>query len=269
MSKILHQDKTSERKQQIQRLQPWFHNLHFDDGLQTAPDHFLGDFPAYKWRELSVAIPQDLRGWSALDIGCNAGYYSFELAKRGAQVTAVDSNPHYLDQARWAAQIYGLSDSIRFECRQVHELAYEKKRYDMILFLGVFYHLRYPLLALDTVCRKVDRLLVFQSLTMGEADSADTHTPEDLDFDQRNQFCGKHWPHMAFIEKSFNHDPTNWWVPNASAVEAMLRSSGMRIVHRPGTETYLCEPDEQSRDHLTSWCLQEYEAATGRSNIPE
>ncbi len=75
---------------ELAALGPWFHNLHLPDGRETAPDHPLGDFPAYKWREIATALPDDLTGWRALDVGCNAGFYSFELARRGADVLAVD-----------------------------------------------------------------------------------------------------------------------------------------------------------------------------------
>src|SRR5690348_17397967 len=50
------------------------------------------------------------RSWRVLDIGCNAGFYSFELAARGAQVTGLDMDPHYLRQARWAAERLGFAD---------------------------------------------------------------------------------------------------------------------------------------------------------------
>src|SRR5918999_1831455 len=89
----------SDVRQEIERLGPWFHNLHLPDGTQTAPDHFLGDFPAFKWRQLAACLPEDLSEWTALDIGCHAGFYSFELARRGAQVTGIDVDPHYLAQA--------------------------------------------------------------------------------------------------------------------------------------------------------------------------
>ncbi|MFW5774662.1 MAG: TIGR04290 family methyltransferase [Chitinivibrionales bacterium] len=253
-------DTIEQHRQTIQRLKPWFHNLHLPEGLQTAPDHFLGDFPSYKWQEIASAIPESLQGWTALDIGCNAGFYSFELAKRGARVTAIDSDEHYLRQATWAAQLFGLDESITFERKQVHQLAHEHTQYDLILFLGVFYHLRYPLLALDTVCRKVKKLLVFQTLTMPEQQIIDT--PADLDFNDRTQLCKKGWPHMAFVEKRLNHDPTNWWVPNTAAVEAMLRSCAMDILQRPGTETFLCKPDHERQKNSASWTVEEYEAAT-------
>src|ERR671932_2784588 len=89
---------TPEREREIASLGPWFHNLHLPDGAQTAPNHALGDFPAFKWRELAPHLPSDLTGWRALDIGCNAGFYSFELAKRGASVTGVGGEPPFFPQ---------------------------------------------------------------------------------------------------------------------------------------------------------------------------
>lgn len=70
---------------EIARRGPWFHNLHLPDGAETAPNHPLGDFPQLKWLELSSHLPDELTGWSALDIGCNSGFYSIELARRGAR----------------------------------------------------------------------------------------------------------------------------------------------------------------------------------------
>jgi len=65
----------------VAALAPWFHNPHLPDGVQTAPDHFLGDSPTFKWREIAPHLPEDLHGWRVLDVGCNAGFYSFELAR--------------------------------------------------------------------------------------------------------------------------------------------------------------------------------------------
>lgn len=63
-----------QTKKEIGKLGPWFHNLHLPEGIETAPDHFLGDFPSFKWQELKDHVPADLEGWKVLDIGCNAGY---------------------------------------------------------------------------------------------------------------------------------------------------------------------------------------------------
>ena len=91
--------------QEIEQLGPWFHNLHLPNGAQTAPHHTLGDFPAFKWQQLEDYIPADLSGWEVLDIGCNAGFYSIELARRCANVLGIDVDPHYLRQAEWAEAI--------------------------------------------------------------------------------------------------------------------------------------------------------------------
>lgn len=71
-------------------LGPWFHNMNLG-GVQTAPEHFLGDYPACKWDRFQHAIPADLTGKTVLDIGCNAGFYSMEMKRRGAaRVLAID-----------------------------------------------------------------------------------------------------------------------------------------------------------------------------------
>jgi tRNA (mo5U34)-methyltransferase len=227
-------------EQEIAALGPWFHNLHLSDGIETAPSHFLGDFPGYKWQALAPHLPTQLHGWSALDIGCNAGYYSFELARRGARVTGIDVDPHYLRQAEWAAKELGLENEIEFRKLQVYDLAAEDEKYDLVLFMGVFYHLRYPLLALDVVARRTQRLMVFQTLTVPGMEVY----PEtgDRPINDRDALRDPGWPKMAFIEHSFAGDPTNWWVPNHAGVEALIRSSGMDVRAHLGHEIYLCEP---------------------------
>src|SRR3954465_15637670 len=92
---------TADREQEITALGPWFHNLHLPDGSRTAPYHALGDFPAFKWAGIAPHLPTDLTGWTALDIGCNAGFYSIELARRGAHVTGIDVENLFIRQARW------------------------------------------------------------------------------------------------------------------------------------------------------------------------
>jgi tRNA (mo5U34)-methyltransferase len=246
----------------VTRLGPWFHNLHLPDGTETAPDHPLGDFPVIKWRVLAAHLPERLDGWTALDIGCNAGFYSFELARRGARVTAIDVDDHYLDQARWAAREYGLAEAIEFRRMQVYELARSAATYDLVLFLGVFYHLRYPLLGLDIVARRVRRLLAFQTLTTQEMEvQPDTG---DRPLDARAALRAPGWPRMAFIERRFAGDPTNWWVPNHAGVLAMLRSSGLKVREQLPHELYVCEPlPAESPDRAPYDYSPELRAAAG------
>lgn len=222
----------------IRELGPWFHNLHLPGGVRTAPDHPLGDFPRHKWALIEPHLPSDLSGWRALDIGCNAGYYSFELARRGADVVAIDSDPHYLRQARWASRMLGLAERVRFGRRTVYRLARIEQRFDLVLFLGVFYHLRYPQLALEAVARRVRRLLVFQSLSLPVAEPCGRG---GLGFADSPQLEAPGWPKMSFVEHDFAGDPTNWWIPNSACVEALLRDAGL-VVRERIDDIYLCAP---------------------------
>lgn len=251
------------RRRDIERLGPWFHNLHLPDGSQTAPEHPLGDFPRYKWDVLAPHLPRRVDGWTVLDVGSNAGFYAFELAQRGARVTGIDVDPHYLDQARWAAREFGLESSVEFRHMQVYDLARSEEQFDLVLFLGVFYHLRYPLLGLDIVARRAARLLVFQTLTTEEMEvQPDTG---DRSLDERSALREPGWPRMAFIEHQFAGDPTNWWVPNHAAALAMLRSSGLHVRSHLGHELYICEPmTPHSPDRAPYDYTQELRAATGR-----
>src|SRR3954451_2624267 len=100
-------------EQRVRELGDWFHNLDLN-GVKTAPDHFLGDYPRIKWQGFARSIPADLRGKSVLDIGCNAGFYAIEMKRRGAErVVGIDSDPGYLAQARFAAQVCGVDLELR------------------------------------------------------------------------------------------------------------------------------------------------------------
>lgn len=233
----------AELQREIDALGPWFHNLHLPGGLQTLPNHFLGgDFPRFKWLQVGGCVPQDLSGWRVLDVGCNAGFYSFELARRGASVLAIDSDERYLAQARWAAQQLGMERRIEFRRLGVYEIARSTEQFDLVWFMGVFYHLRHPLLALDLLARRTRRMMMFQTLTMS-GDEVYENT-RDHPIENRAPLQEPGWPKMAFIEHCFSGDPTNWWVPNHAGVEAMLRSSGLRVTRRPANEIYVCVPDE-------------------------
>jgi tRNA (mo5U34)-methyltransferase len=247
----------------VRELGPWFHNLELPGGIQTNPEHPLGaDFPARKWREVAPHLPASIAGWTVLDVGCNAGFYSMELARRGARVLAIDSDERYLAQASWAARVCGVADAIEFRQMQLYDLAHTGESFDLVWFMGVFYHLRYPLLGLDIVARAARRMVVFQTLTM-PGEEVCSESLSDSDIEDRSSMLLPGWPKMAFIEHSFFNDPTNWWAPNHAAVEAMLRSAGLRVVHRPGHEIYVCDT-ESGTARVLPWQTAEFHAATGQ-----
>jgi tRNA (mo5U34)-methyltransferase len=245
-------------RQEITTLGTWFHNLRLplpatnghqspdtapaEQTVLTAPDHPLGDFPACFWQYFQHAIPQDLRGKTVLDIGCNAGFYSFEMKRRGAaHVLGIDHDARYLRQAAFARERLGLDVEFRqLEVYDVGRLEQEFGTFDVVLFMGVFYHLRHPLYALEQVARLVGNLLVFQTMERGAGEAG--QVADDYSISERDVFFDHRFPRMYFVERSYAGDVTNWWIPNAAASMALLRSVGLRIVERPCHEVYVCEP---------------------------
>jgi tRNA (mo5U34)-methyltransferase len=231
-------------EQRISALGEWFHNLNLH-GVPTAPHHFLGDFPSIKWNQIQQAIPADLTGATVLDVGCNGGFYSIEMKKRGAEyVLGIDVDDRYLSQARFAAETLGVDVDLR-KC-SIYAADDLPGQFDYVLFMGVFYHLRYPLFALDKLIKKVKGTLVFQTMVRGSGDVQ--AWDDDYPFWNTQIFGERNFPAMYFIEKSYSNDPTNWWVPNRAAVEAMLRSSGLTIEAHPEPETWICSPSCVTRE---------------------
>jgi tRNA (mo5U34)-methyltransferase len=235
-------------RERIAALGDWFHNIDLR-GQSTAPDHFLGDYPAVKWRAFSHMMPADMRGRTVLDVGCNGGFYSIEMKRRGAdRVVGIDWDTRYLAQARFAADVCGVS--IELKRLSVYDVAALGDRFDVVLFMGVLYHLRHPLLALDLLHEHVTRdVLVFQSMLRG----SDRVEPvaRDYPFGKTSVFERSGYPRLHFVEHMYAGDRTNWWIPNRSAAEAMVRSAGYQIVSHPEAEVFICRhgalPDDERR----------------------
>ncbi|MCA1652838.1 MAG: TIGR04290 family methyltransferase [Sphingomicrobium sp.] len=235
----------ADLRERIAALGPWFHNLDLG-GVKTAPDHFLHDYPANKFAGFSAALPADLTGKSVLDIGCNAGFYSFEMKRRGAdRVLGIDHDEHYLAQARFAASVLGYDD-VEFQRLEVWDIAAIGERFDLVIFMGVLYHLRHPLLALDLIREHAARdLMLYQSLQGGAPGDFTAEADYEF-FEGKAALAQPAWPKMQFIEHRYAGDPTNWWVPNEACSAAMLRSAGFTIVAHPEEEVFLCRVSDEA-----------------------
>lgn len=237
------EEEKADLRRRLDEFSFWYHNIDLGDGIFTSPDHTHGDYPRSRWEQFGPWIPSDLRGYSVLDLGCNAGYFSLQLRKRGAHVVGIDEVPGHIQQAKLAARELGVFD-IDYRCMSVYDIDRLRdvpQHFDMILFLGVFYHLRHPLLMLDKLSLLRPGRMFFQTLLKGDPGEPSTMQP-DYPLDETKALEDRLFPRMYFVERSFGGDPTNWWLPTESAVMAMLRSSGFTQFERiSGSDVFVCE----------------------------
>jgi 2-polyprenyl-3-methyl-5-hydroxy-6-metoxy-1,4-benzoquinol methylase len=152
---VLSRDEISRR---IEELAPWYQDIDLADGLSTKNlegdrDIFSGQaIPKPLWKLIERDLPE-ITGWRVLDIGCNAGFMSFEAKRRGAgYVLGIDSNlgagTSFITQAEFCRDVLGLDVDFREE--SMFSLQPERP-FDLVLFCGVLYHLEDYASALDKV----------------------------------------------------------------------------------------------------------------------
>jgi tRNA (mo5U34)-methyltransferase len=188
----------------------WFHTMDLGQGVVTRGTH---DTPA-KLGQLN--LPASLAGETVLDIGAWDGFFSFEAERRGAKrVLATDS-------FSWGRGGWGSKEGFQLAREalgsQVDDLDVDVLdldpdvvgRFDLVLFLGVLYHMRHPLLALERVASVTRRRLILE-----------THVER----------LAVRRPALAFYPNAeLNEDPSNWFGPNLAAVRSMLLDVGFERV---------------------------------------
>lgn len=192
----------------------WWHSFDLPDGRRIDG---VCTVEGLRKRIEIHPIPQDLRGARVIDIGAWDGWYSFEMERRGAQVLAIDcwDNPRF-HQIRAA-----LKSRVQYRQMDVYELSPETVgRFDIVLFMGVLYHLKHPLLALEKVCSITTGMAVVDSFILREE-----HCPGAL-VETR--------PMMEFYEtEEFGGQTDNWCAPSLPCLMAMCRTAGFaRVDHR-------------------------------------
>lgn len=226
----------SDLRSTIEALGPWYQNIEVEPGLWTNPS--LPNHPRDRWAAIEPFIG-DLSGKTVLDMGCNAGFFSMRLKERGAvRVVGVDIDPVVLKQATFLSQRAGLE--LELHQRSAYDIL-EWGPFDIVLCLGVLYHLRYPLLALDNIARICRERLFAQMVIRG---SVDEFVPaQDYPLSENDVYNESAFPRMFFIERSVNADTTNWWFATRSCLTAMLRSAGFTdITETSVLDTVVCRP---------------------------
>jgi tRNA (mo5U34)-methyltransferase len=180
----------------------WWHSIDLGDGRVTPGAHELTELQD---NYLRFGLPEDLTGKSVLDIGCWDGFYSFEAERHGAQVVAVDCwRPETFFVARDA-----LGSRTQFQELSVYEVTRDRVgSFDIVLFLGVLYHLRHPLLALERVCEVTREMAVIETHAV---DQLLDGNPAVMEFYELDELGGQY---------------DNWWGPTSECLVRMARAAG-------------------------------------------
>ncbi|MGE0653823.1 MAG: DUF1698 domain-containing protein [Alphaproteobacteria bacterium] len=204
---------------QIASVPKWYHRMALAPGVETpgvyAPAGILD----------LMGFPDDFRGKSVLDLGCADGFFSFEAERRGAaRVLAVDYLPLGANGFQTAHRILG--SAVEYRQLSVYDLDPAViGTFDIVLFLGVFYHLRHPLLALDrihAVCR--ERLFLETQVLDQNVLHAGGFRPLEAVAPGLSDDCL-----MQFYPyEELAGDPTNWFVATTACIAEMLRTSGFQ-----------------------------------------
>ena len=181
----------------LERLGPWYQNIEVAPGVWTNPA--LPSHPTERWAAIRPFLG-DLSGKTVLDIGCNAGFFAMRVKELGAsRVVAIDLDPVVLTQARFLAERSGLE--LELYERTAYDIV-DLGPFDIVLCLGVLYHLRHPLLALDNIARICRERLFAQMVIRG---SVDEFVPAaNYALTENDVYNDSAFPRMFFIEQSVN-----------------------------------------------------------------
>lgn len=220
----------------VKDVGPWYHKIDLGNGVFTKPEGFS---PESKWRILAKHLPQDLSGKTVLEIGCSSAYYSVRMAQRGATCYAFDHFQSAVDQARFLADHFGVE--IDASVASVYDVQrFAVRHYDYVINLGVLYHLRYPMLALDMIGDLDFDTMFLQTITYDRDMPGKEHA--EYVADQHDPvFLQDDFPTLKFVEHKIRADATSWFNFNNSAVEAMMRAAGMTDVERIAGEFWMCK----------------------------
>jgi tRNA (mo5U34)-methyltransferase len=213
-----------EIQARVERLGPWFHCIDLGGGLQTKTVSAIGEpieHPRPTWEKVRACLPEELAGRSVLDVGCNAGFYAVELKRRGAgRVLGVDSQRNLIRQAGFVRDVLGLD--IEYRRVSVYDLdPRELGQFDVTLALGLVYHCKHLVLALERLFAVTRELLILETAIYPPERSPGTFTYE----------VGGLRPllhPLAYVENETEAKEAiyNWFLPSIEALRALLKNIG-------------------------------------------
>jgi tRNA (mo5U34)-methyltransferase len=232
-----------EVQREVRALGWWYQHFELPCGIMTGNGKEPAYRPEERWNLFKPYVPADVTGKTVLDLGGNAGYFSIQMKLRGARrCVLVDPYEEFVRQAEFAASQFGVRLEIVNQDAHIYCLTTEE-RFDYVLFLGLFYHLKYPVLVLDRVAEMTKERLFLHSHLVGRGSEACVEKTEYERGADDPLIEQPGFPRLMFIENLYNGDPTNWWIPNPGALEPLVRSAGMKVVARPHPALIVAEPE--------------------------
>jgi len=219
---------TTEEKHRLVMGREWYHSIQIEPGLVTPGRKTARELSAMVER---IGLPSSLDGLSVLDIGAWDGFFSFEAERRGARrVVAYDLPP--ADTFGFATAKAALGSRVEYVQGSVYDLSPGVVgTFDVVLFLGVLYHLRYPLLALDRIREVCDGYMLLETQYLDEClVLADGRRVTLEGIDPRLVDV----PLYRFYRSDELHagDFSNWFSPNRRAIEDGLWTAGFEPVYQ-------------------------------------
>ena len=232
----------NEVARRVRELGWWYQHFELPCGVATGNGQEPAYRPATRWKLFEPFVPENLEGKTVLDLGGNAGYFSIQMKLRGAKrCVLVDPYEEFVRQAEFATAQFGVDVEIVNEDALTYCLTTEE-RFDHVVFLGLFYHLKHPVMVLDRVAEMTKERLYFHSHLLGVDGESERKPNYERGVDD-TLVDDPAFPRMMFIETLYNGDPTNWWIPNYQALEPLLRSAGMKVIARPHEQLLVAEPE--------------------------
>lgn len=228
--------KREEIQERIEKLGPWFHCIELGEGLVTKTASAVGEpveHPRPTWEKVKACLPDDVSGKSVLDVGCNAGFYAVELKRRGAgRVLGVDSQRSLVRQAAFVRDVLGLE--IEYERASVYDLdPRELGQFDVVLALGLIYHCKHLVLALERLYAVTRELLILETAVYPPKKA-----PNSFAYDVGGLRPTLH--PLAYVENPSEAKEAvyNWFLPGVESLRALLRNVGFDSVELfPATHT--------------------------------
>jgi tRNA (mo5U34)-methyltransferase len=226
-----------EIERRVEELGWWYHHFELPSGVWTGD----GEPPAYdpgeRWQLIEPHL-DNLEDKSVLDVGGNSGYFTLRMKQLGAgRCVMVEPVVEFVDQAEFVFEQFEVDVEVVNEDVHVYCLTTDE-RFDYVFFLGLFYHLKYPVLVLDRLAEMTKEQIFFNSHIEGPP--AEIGTLGDV---ERGDLQSAAFPRMSFIEGAYRGDLSNWWVPNYEALEPLARSAGLKPIARPHPEMLIAEPE--------------------------